>query len=265
MNNRVEEIKLNIELLKQKITNHKVYSAIKNIDDLKIFMKYHVFAVWDFMSLLKSLQSSLTCTTIPWFPVGNAETRFLINEIVVGEESDIDNEGVRKSHFEMYIDAMKQCFADTNYIETFINELNSSNDLNLAFKKSNTPQEAIDFVNFTFRIINSKKAHLQAAIFTFGREDLIPQMFLSMINELHKNFPNNIAKFKYYIERHIEVDGEHHSQLAIQMTENLCENKDDLWNEAEAAIKESLEHRIKLWDGIYNEIKKSEKILEMQN
>jgi len=243
-----------IEPLRQEIINHKVYSAIKNIDDLKVFMHYHVYAVWDFMSLLKTLQNNLTCTRVPWFPVGSAETRHLINEIVVGEESDLDLNGKRKSHFELYLDAMNQCGADTSKIEIFISELDKSVDFNTAFIKSQTPKEATDFVNFTFKIINSNKSYLQSAIFTFGREDLIPGMFISIINEIHKNFPTEISIFKYYIERHIEVDGDHHSQLALQMTANLCGNNDQFWKEAEEAVIQSLKRRIELWDGVYNQI-----------
>jgi hypothetical protein len=79
MNEQIEKIRKNIEPLRQEIMNHKVYSVINDLDDLRIFMKYHVYAVWDFMSLLKALQNNLTCTSIPWFPKGSADTRFLIN------------------------------------------------------------------------------------------------------------------------------------------------------------------------------------------
>src|SRR5882762_9673754 len=120
MNEQLERIKTAIEPLRQEIINHKVYSAINDIDDLKVFMQYHIFAVWDFMSLLKTLQNNLTCTSVPWFPKGSADTRHLINEIVVGEESDLDSFGNRKSHFELYLDAMCQCGADTSSIENFI-------------------------------------------------------------------------------------------------------------------------------------------------
>lgn len=254
MNQRIEKLRKTIEPLRAEIINHKVYSIIKNIDDLKTFMQYHVYAVWDFMSLLKTLQNNLTCTTVPWFPKGSADTRHLINEIVVGEESDIDLSGQRKSHFELYIDAMKQCSADTDNIEKFIEELQTSGNFDTAFNISNTPKEAKDFVDFTFKIISSKKDYLQSAIFTFGREDLIPGMFISIINEIHKNFPNDISIFKYYIERHIEVDGGHHSHLALQMTSNLCGNNDQFWIESEEAVIQSLERRIELWDGVYKQL-----------
>lgn len=107
MNPHILKIQKEIEPLRQQIINHKVYSLIEDVEDLKIFMQFHIYAVWDFMSLLKSLQNNLTCTTVPWFPVGDANTRHLINEIVVGEEADIDLNGLRKSHFELYLDAMK--------------------------------------------------------------------------------------------------------------------------------------------------------------
>ena len=104
----IQKIQDEIQDLRNQIINHPLYSVISDQNDLKIFMKHHVFAVWDFMSILKSLQNNLTCTSIPWFPIGDADTRFLINEIVVGEESDVDQFGTRMSHFELYMQAMNQ-------------------------------------------------------------------------------------------------------------------------------------------------------------
>jgi len=255
MNEHIEKIKKATEPLRQQIINHKVYSVINDLDDLKVFMQYHVFAVWDFMSLLKALQNNLTCTAVPWFPKGSADTRHLINEIVVGEESDMDSFGNRKSHFELYLDAMHQCGADTSIIEKFIAVLKKTGDFDLAFTSSETPKQARDFVEFTFKIINSHKDYLQSATFTFGREDLIPAMFFSIVNDLHKKFPDSISIFKYYLERHIEVDGDHHSHLALQMTSNLCGTDEQFWKEAEQATIESLQKRIDLWDGVYQEIR----------
>lgn len=241
-----------IEPYKKAITQHKVYSLIRQPAHLHIFMEYHVYAVWDFMSLLKALQNELTCTTIPWFPKGNADTRFLINEIVVGEESDVDHAGIRKSHFEMYLDAMHQIGADTRVIEQFLAELSQTHDLDTALNNSIIPIEAQEFVRFTFQLIESKKAYLQSAIFTFGREDLIPDMFYAIIQDLHLQAPEKMSIFKYYLERHIEVDGDHHSQLALQMTSHLCGSDPAKWEEAEKAVIEALKRRIQLWDGVYN-------------
>jgi hypothetical protein len=257
MKGKIELIRSAIEPLRNEVVNHKIYGAINDIEDLKIFMKYHVFAVWDFMSLLKSLQNNLTCTAVPWFPVGSADTRYLINEIVVGEESDVDFYGERKSHFELYLEAMHQCGADTNLIEGFLKELKTTGNLNRALMNADVPEEAKHFVDFTFRIIQSKKVYLQSAVFTFGREDLIPHMFHSIVKDIYDSFPNTISVFKYYLERHIEVDGDHHSHLALQMTSKLCESDESYWMEAELAVLESLEKRIELWNGAYNEILKS--------
>jgi hypothetical protein len=256
MNDNIYALQARIEPFRQEIINHKVYSVIKDIDDLKIFMQYHVFAVWDFMSLLKSLQNSLTCTTVPWFPIGSADTRYLINEIVVGEESDVDLHGVRKSHFELYQDAMQQVGADMSAIQTFVSSLSTNHNFDDAFKNANAPIEVKEFVNFTFDVIKSDKNHLKSAVFTFGREDLIPSMFRSIVDDINKTFPDNISTFKYYLDRHIEVDGDNHSHLALQMTANLCEQNDQFWEEAEAATIQSLQMRINLWNGIYNSILK---------
>ena len=93
----IEKIRKSLDPLHLQIIQHKIYAVIEQIEDLKIFIQYHVYAVWDFMSLLKTLQNNLTCTQVPWFPKGSAETLQLINEIVVGEESDVDEYGPKKA------------------------------------------------------------------------------------------------------------------------------------------------------------------------
>jgi len=254
MHSNIQKINTVIEPLRQQIIHHKVYDVINDLDDLKIFMNFHIYAVWDFMSLLKSLQNNLTCTSVPWFPVGDAVTRHLINEIVVGEESDVDGEGIRKSHFELYLEAMTQCGANVEQMQLFISTLQNTGDFNEAYQKAQTPAAAKNFVNFTFDCIATQKPHLQAAVFTFGRENLIPAMFHSIVSDMHQKFPDSLGIFKYYLERHIEVDGDHHSNLALEMTSNLCGNNELFWEEATEASIKSLQSRIALWDGIYDEI-----------
>lgn len=254
MNPHIQAIQQEISETKSQIVNHRLYNQINNISHIQTFMQHHVFAVWDFMSLLKTLQQNLTCVSTPWVPLGEANTRFLINEIVVGEESDINEIGERKSHFEIYLDAMNQCGASTFQIETFIHQIKQGQNISQALDSANVNQAIQSFVNFTFNIINSKKTHVQAAVFTFGREDLIPDMFIEMVRDLHTLFPEKISKFKYYLDRHIEVDSDHHSHLALAMTANLCGNDDIKWQEAKEASLGAMEHRLALWDSIANTI-----------
>ena len=254
MNSHIARIQSVIEPLRQEIINHKVYSVINDIEDLKIFMQYHVYAVWDFMSLLKSLQIGLTSTSTPWFPVGNANTRYLINEIVTGEESDVDAAGIRKSHYEMYLEAMEQCGADTKPVMEFTAILKEEKSFFKAYTEADIPKEAREFVDFTFEVIDGKQSHLQSAAFTFGREDLIPAMFISIVRDLNEKFPGQLSLIKYYLDRHIEVDGDHHSHLALDMTAELCGENEEFWKEAEQIAVAALQQRIHLWDGVYNEI-----------
>jgi len=76
----MNNVSQNLEPLKNKLRNHTLYSNIKTIEDLKIFSNAHVYAVWDFMSLLKFLQINLTSLSIPWFPSKKTSTAKLINE-----------------------------------------------------------------------------------------------------------------------------------------------------------------------------------------
>lgn len=251
----IASINESIRPQKEALLQHALYHKVKTIEDLNCFLENHVFAVWDFMSLLKALQQKLTCTTTPWFATDNAETRYLINEIVLAEESDLAIDGSRKSHFEMYLDAMKDSGADTLEIEQFIAEVFSLKNIFVAIKKSNLHPEVKAFLDFTFRVIEEGKTHKIAAAFTFGREDLIPSMFTEILQNFQQNFPQtDLSKLIYYFERHIELDADEHGPMAMQMIGELCGNDAKKWQEAEAISVEALNKRIGLWNAIEQQI-----------
>ncbi|MFM7645689.1 MAG: DUF3050 domain-containing protein [Sphingomonadales bacterium] len=249
-----DRLRSSIDPLRQEIIQHPLYRSINSVEALRVYMEHHVYAVWDFMSLLKSLQRKLTCISLPWLPVGSANTRFLINEIVAGEESDVDAEGNRISHFELYLQAMEKAGADTTSIRQFIAALQQGQSVSHALKIAHAPQAACQFVLNTFQLIEEDQSHVLSAVFTFGREDLIPEMFLSLINKIETSMEADIAVFKYYVERHIEVDGGHHSQLALEMTSELCGDDPYKWQQAQAAVEQALRSRIQLWNGALQEM-----------
>ncbi len=250
MNAFIEELKERISPIRQQLVEHPLYANMQTMEQLKTFTQWHVFAVWDFMSLLKSLQINLTCTTTPWVPKGSANTRYLINEIVLGEESDVDEEGNRASHFELYLQAMQQMGAGTQLIEQLIVYLQNGVSVASALDKLQTPNAVKDFVNHSFRVIEQQSIYVQAAVFTFGREDLIPDMFIGIVKELSAAHAGKLNLFKYYLERHIEVDGGHHSHLAMEMVSELCGNDPIKWEAATTATIEALEQRKRLWDAV---------------
>lgn len=250
MQTPIEHLKLTIQPTRDALLSHSVYSQINDFAGIKHFAKYHVFAVWDFMSLLKSLQIGLTCVSLPWLPVGSANTRFLINEIVTGEESDIDEQGNRVSHFELYLAAMRQMGADTSKIDQLVSLLNAGSSINDSIDAVDIPIQVKQFLQYTFHIALHAPLHVKAAVFTFGREDLIPDMFTQILNKIYAAHPNKVSIFKYYIERHIEVDGGHHSELAIEMVSELCGNSNAKWEEATKAAVDSLKIRSLLWDAV---------------
>lgn len=247
----INAIESELEPLRIRLNNHKLYRSLASIEDIKLFMEQHVFAVWDFMSLLKALQNHLTTTTLPWVPVANPSTARFINEIVLGEESDLNELGEPKSHFKMYLDAMIQIGANTNQIEDFIDYLQQGFSIDESASKTNLRPETLKFIQFTFSVIESNAPHKIAAAFTFGREDVIPDMFFQIINQ-SKTESETYSKLTYYLNRHIELDGDEHGPLSLQMVEELCGTDPEKWHDVLVISKQALEHRIALWDGIYN-------------
>jgi Protein of unknown function (DUF3050) len=251
-NSAIERLKDSIEPARQKVISHPLYHQLNTLDAVTTFMEHHAFAVWDFMSLLKTLQRSLTCVQVPWVPSGPTSSRRLINDIVLVEESDEFGNGFI-SHFELYLDGMRQAGADTTGIDAFIGLLRAGQPVLSAVKEACVPEPAAEFVATTWEFIEDAPVHCQAAAFAFGREDLIPDMF-DQVAALNAEF-GALSAFVDYLKRHIQVDSEEHTPMAMQMLADLCGEDDGKWAQSEETINLALAARTRLWDGIAGKIR----------
>ena len=215
-------------------------------------MQHHVFAVWDFMSLLKSLQCQLTCVEVPWVPTGPTGSRRLINDIVMVEESDERGDGF-VSHFELYVDGMREAGANTAAVDTLVDLLREGAGMPAALDRAGAPAPAVEFARTTWHIIDTMPVYCQAAAFAFGREDLIPDMF-SRVVTVHQQ-SNKLTLFLDYLERHITIDGEQHTPMAMQMLADLCGADEEKWRACADSVNTALAARARLWDGILEAIK----------
>ncbi len=244
----MENIKSNVELARfhEELKCHSLYQKIKTIDDLKIFMESHAFAVWDFMSLLKRLQKDITCVQLPWRPSPYPKNVVrMINEIVLGEESDLDQNGSSCDHFTLYLRAMKEVGASSSRLENLLIDLKTDQWCQVGEK---------EFVDFNLQLSQHGEIHQVAAAFFYGREKLIPDMFTSILGDLTKQFSEDsqseFPSLIYYLKRHIEIDGGEHSHLASDCLKALCGNDEKKWNEAVEAGVQSLKLRKALWDSV---------------
>ena len=196
--------------LRTALLDHPLYAQVASVADLRRFMEDHVFAVWDFMSLLKRLQQDMTCTRVPWFPVDNAKAARLINDIVIGEETDVDPDGSYVSHLDLYLRAMKDVGASILQFDRFRSLVLIGVPVEIALARTGAPPHVQAFVAHTMALANSGSTEEVLAAFFYGREDIIPEMFRRLLETLYDAEHNNegLRNFVYYIDRHIELDGD---------------------------------------------------------
>ncbi|MFG2041128.1 DUF3050 domain-containing protein [Dactylosporangium sp. NPDC048998] len=244
----IEKLKAEIRPARDRVVGHPLYAALRTHAAIVTFMEHHVFAVWDFMSLLKSLQRSLTCVDVPWVPSGPTGSRRLINDIVLVEESD-ELRGGFISHFELYLEGMTESGAERSAIDAFIAALRDGVAVPDALVAAGAPGPSAAFTNTTWQFIREAPVHCQAAAFAFGREDLIPDMFEQVVR-VNERGAGRLDTFVDYLARHIEVDGEEHTPMAMQMLADLCGDDPVKWTEAADTVNHALAARARLWDGI---------------
>ena len=250
---RLDTLLQRLEPLHRQLAEHPLYRSIQSLEDLHRFQETHVFAVWDFMCLLKALQRGLTSVDVPWRPSPLPEARRLINEIVLGEESDL-YQGEALSHFELYRRAMQQCGASTEAIDDLLFQLGQDEPVESVLDCIRVPPAARRFVRSTFGFLATGEMHIIAAAFTFGREDLIPSVFKAFIRDQDERLSGRLEIFRWYLDRHIEVDGEEHGPMSLRMVSGLCAADPRKWEQAESAAIEALQARLDLWDGILHSL-----------
>lgn len=243
-----------VKRLRKELATHSVYAAVQNMSDLTIFMQHHVYSVWDFMSLVKYLQHQIAPATTPWLPHGDSQVQRFINDIVLEEESDEglpleDGTPTFTSHFKLYAQAMEEVQrGSSGLVYTFIDKV-ASDSLETALQTVQIPSSAKTFMEMTFSFIQSDKPHVIAAAFALGREHIIPEMFRALLEKM--NISRKDAEvFHYYLDRHIELDGDHHGPMSLRMLDLLCEGDEQKIAEAHEAALNAIRARIKFWDGV---------------
>ena len=229
-------------------------------------MQQHVFAVWDFMSLIKSAQQQIAPTTIPWLPSKHPQYVHFINQLVTEEESDgsysEDSHHYPCSHFERYLNSMTEIDADTSLITSFINTVRDKN-LETALLMPELEQATKDFIHFTFDVIKRNQPHLTVAALALGREDLVPQLFRSL--QVHSNIsPSEAPQFFHYLQRHIQLDEQQHGPIALKLLNELCENSSKKYSEAIDIAQQALAVRLAFWDAIYKLLNPTQKAQSFQ-
>lgn len=232
-----------------RVQQHPVYAAVVTVEDLRAFMEHHVWAVWDFMNLVKAIQQRYTSTVIPWTPRGDATVRRFINEIVLEEESDehpLDGEGFC-SHFELYVRSMDEVGASTSEVSRFVGRLGDGVGFLDALAASACPAAVAHFLTTTWDAARASDEELVAA-FAFGRETVIPIMFDRILSEAPAL--DDAELLRHYLVRHVQLDGDSHGAMAEHLLVNACADDPGRWSRAEACARRCLEARAQLWDAV---------------
>jgi hypothetical protein len=247
---RLSQLQISIAPLHDKVVRHPLFDQINNKKALNCFLTHHVFAVWDFMCLLKVLYFKLTTTTLPWQPSPYPESVHLIGQIMNEEEADVfvmpSGDLKYCSHFEAYLAAMAESGANALPIQAFLAGLTSGTELSDISDKMSVPPVALAFVQSTFAALK-EPIHCMAAGFVFAREGITGDLFTRLLKQKQLILPE---AFKVYLERHVDLDMESHYPKALRMLQSLCGEDPEKWQEATLAASKALQARYDFWTGI---------------
>jgi len=115
------------------------------------------------------------------------------------------------------------------------------------------PAIAKEFMNSTRVQVEHEHILVTASSFTFGREALLPSIFMELIKQPMLKDDKRLKKFELYLQRHIELDGDIHSHLAKKLVASICRSEKE-WNLAENSALTAIKSRLTYWDNVYSVI-----------
>jgi hypothetical protein len=238
--------------VRNELLAHPIYREVHSLSRLRLFMSHHVFAVWDFMCLAKRLQRDLTSLDALWLPPRRPSLARFINSVVLGEESDVDPDGHAASHFDLYLAAMEEVGASTAQAYRFVLLVREGVDVETALTVAGASPGVQAFVRHTLQTARQGTTIEVLSSFLFGREDLIPDMFSRLLPLWVDS--DQARRFTYYVERHIELDGDDHGPAGQRALAELARDDEAIWDAARRAAESAINARIALWDGVHAEI-----------
>ncbi|WP_428262224.1 DUF3050 domain-containing protein [Haliangium sp.] len=231
---------------------HGLYGRLSTVTDLRRFMEHHVVCVWDFMSLVKSLQRDFGGWSLPWVPARDPVVARFLNEIVLDEESD-DIGGRYLSHYELYLEAMDEVGADAAPARHMIEAVQAGVEVSVAAHGAGLPVAARRFLDTSLALLE-RSLPARAAVFYYGREQAIPPMFSEILAQLEDR-GLRCPSMRAYLERHIECDGTRHGPMARALLDaSLRGAGPEAAVEADDAARIALSARLSLWDAIEAEL-----------
>jgi hypothetical protein len=229
------------------LQTHSLYGRLVDLEQLRWFMESHVYVVWDFMCLLKSLQRFATCAEVAWRPVGDPAVRRVVNELVLAEESDAFD-GRVLSRLEAYLEMMDEIGADTGPMQRMLERLRGGVPIGLALGQE-VPRRARMFIQTTLGIIGRAQPHEIAGAVAVGRELAIAPVFRQLVKTIERRGVS-AARLRAYLDQRSTLDGGVREPAAARLLESFCGDDRQRWQEAGMAAADCLDARAMLWSRI---------------
>ena len=242
-----------LELRCQKLKTHPVFEFVQTKEDLRYFMSWHAFAVWNFMSLAQRLQHELKSAHLPWTPPKSSPVARMLNDIVLGEESDVKMWGWHSSHIDLYLSAMKEVGANASQLEKFLGLISLKIEVNNALRMVKAPEAVQKFVLATNATVKNGSVSEVLGAFLYAREEAIPHIFNSRLAEWFDPI-EQAPNFMYYLKRHIALQGECEGSVAMELVNDLTRGLEDSLQKIQHASVMAIDQRLALWNALQSEL-----------
>ena len=152
---------------------------------------------------------------------------------------------------------MEDVGASTVQFDTFCSMVRAGDPVEVALTRVGVARHVRAFVTNTMTLATTGTTEEVLAAFFYGREDIIPEMFRRLLKTLYgANYENHdIRHLIYYIDRHIELDGDSHGPKGKELLEDMLKNSPDKAKRAMRTACRSIEARIAFWNGTLSKLR----------